>query len=613
MDKLLLLLRWVTRKAKASKFVLEGFNVKAVQILNWAIPGLLLVCFALVIYDFGFKEFRGNSTSINLWLTVLLDLVVVLMAGRLVLELFARKKVWTRLFTLAGWLFLVFLTLYVLPEKASMPNTDTNTFLFYKFLLYGGIVLVFITEFSHFLQLLYFKTFNPGLLLAGSFAFLIVCGAFLLKLPNATYNGISTLDALFTSTSAVCVTGLTVVNTAAHFTPFGHLIILLLFQLGGLGIMTFAGMLAYAVAGQASIRTQLAFKDMMDSKKINNVMHFLYQVVFVTLLFEAIGAVLVYFSLDDAAFVRRLDKVFFSVFHAVSAFCNAGFSTVPAGLHEPAFKFNYSLHVFIAVLIILGSLGFPIVFNLYKYLRVKVINFVRRFTGNSQREHFPGLSFINGKLALIVSAVLLIVGFVAYILFEQYATLREHPTIMGKVVTAFFGSVTPRSGGFNTVDITGLTLPMVMVYLLLMYIGASPGSTGGGIKTTTAGLAFLNMVAVIRGRDRTHFLKSEISHQSVRRAFAIIILSLLCLGVAVFLISLNDSDKGLISIAFEVFSAFSTTGLSLGITPHLSPYSKVVIIITMFVGRIGMITLLVAFVKQSKQLYYRYPKEDIAF
>lgn len=613
MDKLLLLLRWVTRKAKASKFVLEGFNVKAVHILNWAIPGLLLVCFGLVIYDFGFKAFRGNSAAINLWLTVLLDLVVVLMAGRLVLELFARKKVWTRLFTLSGWLFLVFLTLYVLPQKASMPDTNTNTFLFYKFLLYGGIVLIFITEFSHFLQLLYFKTFNPGLLLAGSFAFLIVCGAFLLKLPNATYNGISTLDALFTSTSAVCVTGLTVVNTASHFTPFGHLVILLLFQLGGLGIMTFAGMLAYAVAGQASIRTQLAFKDMMDSKKINNVMHFLYQVVFVTLLFEAIGALLVYFSLDDAAFVRRLDKVFFSVFHAVSAFCNAGFTTVPAGLHEPSFKFNYSLHFFIAILIILGSLGFPIVFNLYKYLRVKLINFVRQFTGNAQREHFPGLSFINGKLALIVSAVLLIIGFVAYILFEQYATLREHPTVMGKVVTAFFGSVTPRSGGFNTVDIAGLTLPMVMVYLLLMYIGASPGSTGGGIKTTTAGLAFLNMVAVIRGRDRTHFLKSEISHQSVRRAFAIIILSLLCLGVAVFLISLNDSDKGLISIAFEVFSAFSTTGLSLGITPHLSPYSKVVIIITMFVGRIGMITLLVAFVKQSKQLYYRYPKEDIAF
>ena len=180
-------------------------------------------------------------------------------------------------------------------------------------------------------------------------------------------------------------------------------------------------------------------------------------------------------------------------------------------------------------------------------------------------------------------------------------------------MTSFFASVTPRSAGFCTVDLTGLTLPTVMIYLLLMYIGSSPGSTGGGIKTTTAGLAVLNMVAVLRGRDRTDFLKSEISHQSVRRAFAIIILSLICMGISVFFITVNDSDKGLISIAFEVFSAFSTTGLSLGITPHLSSYSKFVVIITMFVGRVGLITLLIAFIKQSRQVYYRYPKEDIAF
>jgi trk system potassium uptake protein TrkH len=146
-----------------------------------------------------------------------------------------------------------------------------------------------------------------------------------------------------------------------------------------------------------------------------------------------------------------------------------------------------------------------------------------------------------------------------------------------------------------------------------MWIGASPGSTGGGIKTTTAGVAILNMVAILRGRDRSEFVRSEISHNSVRRAFAIIILSLLLIGISIFFVSINDADKGLISIAFEVFSAFSTVGLTLGITANLSVFSKIVLIITMFVGRVGMITLLVAFIKQSKQLYYRYPKEDIAF
>jgi Trk-type K+ transport system membrane component len=210
-----------------------------------------------------------------------------------------------------------------------------------------------------------------------------------------------------------------------------------------------------------------------------------------------------------------------------------------------------------------------------------------------------------------VSGFLLLLGFIAYFLFEQYATLADHPTMTGKLITSFFGSVTPRTAGFNTIDLTAMTLPTVMIYLLLMWIGASPGSTGGGIKTTTAGVALLNVASVLRGKDRTEFFRSEISHQSVRRAFAVIVMSLLFIGVTVFLLSINDSDKGLIKIAFESFSAFSTVGLSLGITPNLSDFSKFILIITMFVGRVGTVTLLVAFIRQSKQLYYRYPKEEI--
>jgi Trk-type K+ transport system membrane component len=163
------------------------------------------------------------------------------------------------------------------------------------------------------------------------------------------------------------------------------------------------------------------------------------------------------------------------------------------------------------------------------------------------------------------------------------------------------------------VDLTEMALPTIMIYLLLMWVGASPGSTGGGIKTTTAGVAFLNMVAILKGQDRTEFFRSEISHQSVRRAFAIIISSFLVIGTGIFIITFKDSDKGLISIAFEVFSAFSTVGLSLGITPSLSTVSKIVLMVTMFIGRVGTITLLVIFIRQTRQLYYRYPKEDIAF
>ncbi|GAA4465819.1 potassium transporter TrkG [Nibrella saemangeumensis] len=613
MNRIKLLARWSFIRSRQSRFFLAGLHEKILEILSFVVPGLLTIGVGIVIYEFGFKSFWGNHFFIDFWLEIILGLLSIAIGVRLVLESFIPKSRWARIFNIAGWLFLLFLTLYVLPTKAVLVNVDSNRFLFYKLLLYAGILLGFVTEASYSLHRIYSRTVNPGLLFIGSFVLLIFLGAFLLKLPNATNRSLSTLDALFTATSAVCVTGLIVVDTATHFTAFGQVIILLLIQLGGLGFMTFAGLLAYAVAGNASIKTQLAFKDIMSSQQINNIMFFVYQVVFVTLLFEGIGAVFIYFSLDDALFVRQRDKLFFSMFHAVSAFCNAGFSTYTNGLYESVIRFNYTLQMFLAVLIILGGMGFPIVFNLYRYTRIKLSNVYWRVTGNPKRAYFPSLISLNSRLALVVSIILLLIGFMAYLVFEQSATLLQHPTWGGKLVTSFFGSVTPRTAGFNTVDLTQMTLPTIMFYLLLMWIGASPGSTGGGIKTTTAGLAVLNMVAVIRGKERTDFFRSEISHQSVRRAFAIIMSSLLYIGFAVFVISINDSGKGLIAIAFEVFSAFSTVGLSLGITANLTLISKVMLMLTMFVGRVGMLTLLVAFIRQSKQLHYRYPKEEIAF
>jgi Trk-type K+ transport system membrane component len=253
------------------------------------------------------------------------------------------------------------------------------------------------------------------------------------------------------------------------------------------------------------------------------------------------------------------------------------------------------------------------VFNLARFFRIKLMNLLFRFNRNPQKLNFPRLINLNSRLSLVVSALLLLTGFIAYYFFELNASLRDHPTAGGKLVTSFFGAVTPRTAGFNTVDMATLSLPTIMIYLLLMWIGASPGSTGGGIKTTTFGVAVLNMIAILRGKDRSEAFRSEISHQSIRRAFALIFLSLLFIGLSVFLISINDSDKGLIRIAFESFSAFSTVGLSLGVTDKLSTFSRVVLMVTMFVGRVGTVTLMVAFIRQAKQLHYRYPKEEITF
>src|SRR5690606_18377170 len=245
---------------------------------------------------------------------------------------------------------------------------------------------------------------------------------------------------------------------------------------------------------------------------------FVYQVIIVTIFFETIGAVFIYFSLDGALFERKLDMVFFSVFHAISGFCNAGISTFSNGMNEAAVKFNYPFQLIIAVLFILGGLGFPIVFNLYAYLRIKAKNIYRRIFKIPMRDHIPRLININSRLALVVSGILTIVGLVTYIIFEQNDTLREHPTFFGKLVTSFFGAVTPRTAGFHTVDVTTLAFPTIMIYMLLMWIGASPGSMGGGIKTTTIGVAVLNVLSIIQGKDRTEFSGAEISHNSIRRA-----------------------------------------------------------------------------------------------
>jgi trk system potassium uptake protein len=613
MRKLNVLARWGLNKSKRSKLIREALHEKIILYINIVVPSLLFITLALAIYEFGFRAFWKNHPSIDLWYKVILNVVLLLVGARLVLELFSIRKTSARIFNLVSFLFALGITEYVLPEKSSIANTESNHFVGLKLLLYAGILLGFITEISRLLQLLYTRKINPGILFVGSFLMLILIGAFLLKLPNVTTAHLSTVDAMFTSTSAVCVTGLIVVDTATHFTGFGHLIILMLIQLGGLGFMTLTGLLAYAVAGESSFKTQLAFTSIMSSRKINNIMHFVYEVVFVTLLFEAIGALAIYFTLDDALFTRKVDKWFFSIFHSVSAFCNAGFSTYTNGLNESVIRFNYLMQLLLSFLIILGGMGFPIVFNLYRYVSIRIENLVRRLLRSPKRVYFPNVIMLNSRLALVVSTALLAAGFVGFLVFEFNYTLTEHRTVFGKAVTSFFGSVTPRTAGFNTVDLTVMSPPMIFIYLLLMWIGASPGSTGGGIKTTTAGVAILNMISVLRGQERTEFFRSEISHQSVRRAFAIIVSSLLIIGLVIFFLSFYDPDKDFIKIAFEAFSAFSTVGLSLGLTPQLSTGSKIVLMITMFIGRVGTITLLVIFIKQSKKLYYRYPKEDIAF
>jgi Trk-type K+ transport system membrane component len=471
-----------------------------------------------------------------------------------------------------------------------------------------AVILTFIREVSE-IRINYTRAvLNPAQLFVTSFFLIIVIGALLLMTPKATHEGLSFIDALFTSTSAVCVTGLVVVDTGSYFTDFGQLIILLLIQIGGLGILTFASYFSYFFKGGSTYENQLALGDLTNSKKLGEVFGTLKAILLITFGIEAVSAILIYSSLDSDLFPSHSRQVFFAVFHAISAFCNAGFSTLPNSLYESGFRFNYVLQLIIILTFVLGGLGFPIVENVISFMKYKLRSLVS--FGRYKTSHRPWVLNINSRITLVTTISITVVAFVFFYALEYNNTLAEHKGF-GKIITGLFGATTPRTAGFNSIDTSAMLFPTTMIVFLLMWIGASPASTGGGIKTSTFAIATLNIISLARGKSKIEVFRREVADISVRRAFATISLSLIVIGFGILLISVFDQDKTLIQIGFESFSAFSTVGLSLGITASLSDSSKLVLTVVMFVGRVSMLSLMIAVFRKVRYKNYRYPVEEI--
>lgn len=471
-----------------------------------------------------------------------------------------------------------------------------------------AVLMTFIREASE-MRINYKRTvLNPAQLFVISFILIILFGAFLLMTPRASNGGLSFVDALFTSTSAVCVTGLIVVDTGSYFTDFGQFVILLLIQIGGLGILTFASYFSYFFKGGSTYENQLALSDMTNSSKLGEVFSTIKSILLITFGIELISAMLIYSSLDSGFFPSESRKIFFAVFHSISAFCNAGFSTLPLGLYEVDFRFNYIMQVVIILTFVLGGLGFSIVENLISFASYK-LRTIFSF-GKLRTTYRPWVLNLNSRITLITTLSVTVVGFFGFFVLEYHNTMAEHEGI-GKVVTALFGATTPRTAGFNTIDMASMLFPTTMLVFLLMWIGASPASTGGGIKTSTFAIATLNILSLAKGKSKIEVYRREIADVSVRRAFATISLSLIVIGFGIMLISVFDEEKSLIDIGFECFSAFSTVGLSLGITASLSDMSKLVLTLIMFIGRVSMLTLLIAVFRKERYKYYKYPTEEI--
>ena len=581
---------------------------KALQYIDFFIIVLSLIGFLTVLYDVGFKQDVFLSIKLHTFYSFCLFTFFIAFFVKLVLQTNTEVKPGRRISE-----YSVFFALLLIVVGRLNPIESLNTLfsvLNEHFFINLVFLIIFIIEISKYSLRIFQFQVHPALLFIVSFFLLILAGTGLLLLPQATVEEISLVDAVFTATSAVCVTGLIVVDTATYFTTFGKTIILILFQIGGLGFMTFSSFFGFFFKGSYSLQHQLFLKDYINEENIGEISKTLVRIMVFTFVVELLGAIFIFFSLDSFLTDNSNEKIRFAVFHAISAFCNAGFSTLSNGLFEEGVRHNYHLHLIVAVIIVIGGIGFPVIINFYKYLENVSVRVAQHIVKREAYRHAARDFNVNTKIVVSTTAALLVIGFLAFFTFE-YNHALQGLSGYGKVVTTIFGAVTPRTAGFNTVDMTALTLPTVLIYLILMWIGASPGGTGGGLKTTTFAVAVLNALSIAKGKNRVEAFRREITNESVRKAFAVILLSFLIIGLAVFLMMFFDPEKELIAVAFECFSAFSTVGLSLGITGSLSTGSKIVISITMFLGRVGMLTLLVAFFRKVKSLNYRYPDESV--
>jgi potassium uptake TrkH family protein len=453
--------------------------------------------------------------------------------------------------------------------------------------------------------------FNPAQIFLVSFAFIIISGAFLLLMPQSTTSPITFTDAMFTSTSAVCVTGLTVVDTATRFTPLGRLIILGLIQVGGIGVMTITSFFGFFFKETSSFREQILLREYLSEDGFSGILKTLLKVIIIVFTIEIVGAGFIFYSLYNQGLGASFDNFRFAVFHSVSAFCNAGFSTLTDNLYDIRIRENYFLHYTIANLIVLGGIGFPVIINLYGYVRDNAKRLWEFIIHHKPFIHRVGLITFNTKIVLITTFALILFGTVAFYFLESGATQSGVDT-NGRIAMSYFLSITPRTAGFNTVNMEMLTRPTMLIAIFLMWVGASPVSTGGGIKTSTFTIALLNVVRIIKGKNHIETLHREVHEYSVNKAFAIIAVSLFLIFFGSFIIFMVDGDKGLLRIVFECFSAFGTVGLSINLTPLLSVVSKWVLISLMFMGRMGIMTLLLTLSPPAtKNITYRYPKENI--
>lgn len=440
---------------------------------------------------------------------------------------------------------------------------------------------------------------NPPQIMVIGFATVILIGAILLTLPIVSNNGLATpfVDALFTATSAVCVTGLVVVDTATHWNLFGQIIIIILIQVGGLGFMTITTLFALITKKRINLKERLLIQEALNQIDLSGLVKLTRYVLLMTFIIEGTGAlILSTVFIPEFGFVKG---TWFSVFHAISAFCNAGFDLMGtvSGPFTSITRYvnNTTVSLCIAVLIILGGIGFPVILDVVKNKKISKLN-------------------IHSKVVLITTAALVIIGMI-FMFFIEYSNTKTlgNLSLKGKLLSALFQSVTPRTAGFNTIDLTAMHQGSMFIMIILMFIGASPCSTGGGTKTTTLATIILAVRSFIFEKDDIEVFERRVGLGAVRKSIGIFFIGISVVIVGILIINLSQDSFDLIESAFEVVSAFATVGSSIGGSPNLNTFGKIVIMLYMFMGRVGFLTIFIALVAKNnvKKQVIRFPEGKI--
>lgn len=430
-------------------------------------------------------------------------------------------------------------------------------------------------------------------ILALGFILLILVGALILTLPISTTSGESTnfLDALFTATSAVCVTGLIVVDTGSYWNSFGQTVIMILIEIGGLGFMSFTTLIAIILGKKITLRERLILQDAMNTFNIQGLVKMVKYVLVFTVSVQFFGALLLSTQFVPEHGLGR--GIFYSIFHSISAFCNAGFDVLGKSNSLISYNSNVVVITVISSLIIIGGLGFTVWSELYSSKSLKRVS-------------------LHSKMVILMTTVLVLGGAILMFLFEHNnVNTMANMSFVDKVMNSFFASVTPRTAGFNSISTEGMTTAGQFLTIILMFIGGSPGSTAGGIKTTTIGILIVTVICVVRGREDSEVFHKRFSKDIVYKAFTLVFIGFSLVIAVTMLLSYTEKGASFISLFYETVSALGTAGLTLGLTPQLSSIGKVLIIFMMYLGRVGPLTVVLSITKKKINSGIRYPEGKI--